>query len=319
MPSSPHFTALALTAATMLATPALAATQAGPNCPLPQVQPVPGTNIPGNLPGLAYTLPALVTLKDAELQLFDGSGNPVPFIIEGVGPRFVLRLGGTVGVGILRLAHTIPCGPSLLRQADTWAVNPAAPFPTSLGTLELSHPRPGEGQAHLLMNLRAREETLPFLGAALLTATARRAGTVVAQQTNRTTSGPDRLEEIAIPCASAADSGDVEIELRAVLAGTSEAVSAGLVARSTVRLSCPLLATPDPDGGIPVADREAGVSQAPRDPGEPPPTMPPADASADAAPASAASGCTMAPGGTVPWWGALAALAGLLRIRRARS
>src|SRR6185295_14665825 len=60
--------------------------------------------------------------------------------------------------------------------------------------------------------------------------------------------GGASLGEVPVPCAGAPDSGDVEIEVQAQVAGLPEAASAGLVARATVALVCPVTREPNPDG-----------------------------------------------------------------------
>ena len=188
------------------------------------------------------------------------------------------------------------------------------------------------------MGVFPSEAVFPFLGTTRFTVIAKRAGSVVGRLSDRTAlAGGMSLGEVAIPCAGAADSGDVEIEVQAQVAGLGEAASAGLVARATVAVVCPVTKEPNPDAdacsGGP-AGPDADCSSGGGDPGPdggvsedvaapaPPMVVPPRPdtdaAAADAAPTSSSSGCTMAPAGGLPWWSALAALGALVRLRRAR-
>jgi hypothetical protein len=147
---------------------------------------------------------------------------------------------------------------------------------------------------------------------------------------------------VSFECTTAADSGEREIEIRALVAGASDADQVGLVTRANFSVTCPRKG--GPDGGSEYSDWDGGSGNSgdwdggSRNSGSPetaPPTMippdaaaklpgpavlpPPPDAGADAPAATSSSGsCTMATSGSVPWWTALLALAALLRLRRAR-
>ena len=340
--SSPRFTALffLLAAAASASLPAKTArAEAGPSCELARFEPAPGSNIPGNLPALVYIAPAGANLADADLKMVDGNGE-VPFTVEGVGPRYVLRPGRQLSIGVVRLSHTHPCGPNRFRMDESWAVGPPVAIPTALGRISAGPARPGGGGLALIpVGVFPEMAVFPFLGTTRFTVLAKRAGSVVGRLSDRTAlAGGMSLGEVAVPCAGAPDSGDVEIEVQAQVAGLPESASAGLVARATVALVCPVTKEPNPDadgcsfGGDPGVDadgcssggdagpdagvRDAATSTEPRV--VPPPAAADAAAATDAAPTSKSSGCTVAAAGDLPWWSALVALAAVLRLRRAR-
>jgi hypothetical protein len=250
----------------------------------------------------------------------------------------VLRLGRLLGVGVVRLAFMHPCGPNRFRQEESWAVGPAVPIPTALGKISAGPARPGGGGLALIpVGVFPDPDVFPFLGTTRFTVLAKRAGSVVGRLSDAIAlAGGMSLGEVAIPCSRAPDSGDVEIEVQAQVAGLSEAASAGLVARATVPVVCPVTKEPNPDADTCVssdtgpdaggcsAGGDAGADAGVSDVGNStaPPVFPPpaADAAAatDAAAPAKSSGCTVAPTGSLPWWSALAALGALIRVRRAR-
>jgi hypothetical protein len=281
--------------------PLAAHAEGGIPCGPATLEPPPGSNVPANLPGFAYNMspgpPG--NIADAKLQLTDGAGASIPFTVEGTGPRYVLRLAAPLKVGVVRLAHDEVCGSTRLHAEVSWAVAAEVPFPAELGDINLlqSSFRPSP-TAVIRVTLSPRPAVLPFLGATRFTLTARRAGVVVARLTDRPLYAGNDLGQVNVPCDSASDSGPVEIEARAIVAGTTEAATAGLVARATTTLTCP--ASSPPDGGA--AD----------DGGVPPVT---ADASPDTAPGSS-SGCSVSRTGQASPWLVLLALAAVLRSRR---
>jgi len=336
--SLPRFTMVSLLVAAAAALPRPAHAESGVPCTTSVFQPAPGSTIPANLPAIVIRLSgASFNLADAQLALTDGGGTPVPFTAEGPGPRYVLRLAGPLKAGTLRLGHTMPCGPNRFRSEVVWTVGPAVPFPRNLGTITVGPPQiiqAASDRVYLDLTLVPAPDFVPFAEIARYHLTARRAGVVFWEWKDQAgmIGGPWGLGAVSFECTTAADSGEREIEVRATVAGASDADQAGLVARSSFTVTCP---RPNlGDGGPPEEEWDGGGKSGPPDTAPPVvsppdagadsaavvlPLPPPPDAAPDApAAGSSSSGCTTAPSGSAPWWTALVALAALLRLRRAR-
>jgi len=309
---------IALAAVSTTARPAVAA---GDYCPTGTVDPT-DRFMPANLPALVYTPPAGGwNPADAEMELTELGVGPLPFTVEPSGGRFLLRLGRQPRPeSWVILKHTQPCGANRLRLESSWSVLKAGPFPTTLGKVEVVAAQAGAPDVALLRVVVTPSDTLlPFLGTTRFTITVRRAGMVLARITDQSLPKDiptNPVGELAVPCG-AADSGPVELEAVATVAGAVGPAAENLVARSTWPLSCPQKLW---DGGTPVPPLEAGVPPtAPHaDASDPSAGDPTVDAGTATAPPPPSSGCTLAATGTAPWWAALAALAAVVRLRRPR-
>jgi hypothetical protein len=300
--ASPRLLALVVLLPAIAALPARTArAESGIPCTGATLEPPPTSTVPANLPAFVYNLPPAFAgqIAEAKLELTDGSGDKVPFTVEGAVQRFLLKPTAPLKVGVVRLTYSGVCGNFRSDATASWAVGPEVPFPTELGKITLNAFRdfPNAG---ISVTVFPSEQLHPFLGTTQFTIVAWRAGMEVARANDRTASmGNDWLGSVHFPCAAAVNSGPVEIEVQARVAGASEAAT--LVTRSTINLTCPF-ANAQPDAAAPGGG--GAVSPA-------------ADASADAAPATpGSSGCTIAPSGGVPFWTILLALAAV--IRRAR-
>lgn len=324
----------------------LARAEAGQPCPgNPVIEPA-GGEIPANLPALTYTLPsAVISLAQAQLKLHDGVGNPVPFTVEGTGPRFVLRLGRPLEPNtVLTLEHTLPCSNNPLALKAQWSIGPQQPMPTTLGTVKLSGPYGLGSPQQIVVELERDPSAWPFLGAARYTAIALRDGVEIGRKTDLTFPMTGDVTDFRVACASAADSGTINVTVQAHVPGLSGAASAPLVAHASMNLTCPVIRNIGPDSGAPVAPPppDGGVAPAPE------PVLPDGgiyqdvevgagatgatggtggiggsvvtpDASPDTASKPSSPGsCSIAAAGALPWWASLVGLAALLRLRRRR-